>query len=165
MDLHYPAAHGVLPAEEPQQETLVAVALRLGERFAAQRLFERSGRLALCGAHGRHRVEAVVAHAAALFVKEGKARFQRLQQIGKRVDLPTRGIGKLLHIGRERGLFNVDRLIRTPGRQHAYGEGCILADGAVIAQIVGGIVRGADNLDVRLHDELSHAERRQLFLA
>ena len=81
------------------------------------------------------------------------ALLERSEEVGEIADIHVRGGGELVNPGVEAGgLVDGERLVGPEGGEHGGGMP-LLGEGAVILEIVHGVVGGADDLDVHLFQE------------
>ena len=156
--LHRPAALGVHAAQAHQSGGLERALLIMRAGRAGDGLFEHRVQLGGGRVARGHIVHAVVADARADGVEEVQPLLERGHEILKGGDGHTGGRGELLDIRAVAGLGDVQRRVGAEGGQHLDLEGRILGQRDVIVQVGGGIVGGADDLDVELFDQAAAAE-------
>ena len=162
MQLHCPAALGIAAAQVQQKRRLVAQRLFRGEGHAVQPAEQRVVDL-VARQRRVHRVgQAVVGKAAAVRVEELHASVQRGQQRVKVLDDDAGGFAQFFNVVGKGALFDVHGLVGPPCGQHLDREGSIGSQFFVPDQAVRRVVRGADELDVAVFDQLARAHFRIL---
>ena len=90
--------------------------------------------------------------------KECHALAQSVLEVCKCDDLAlTHGGGQLIQIVQIVRLFNVHRLVGSPGGQYLYIKALVFRDLFVPFQRIDGIIGGADQCHIALADQIAHA--------
>ena len=164
MVLLHPAELCILLPQEGEYVALVPVELLFRELFALKPLCKGGVRLFVCGGGVIDHFERVVGQAAAHFIEESDALFERAAQFFKGRYLPADGCGKLLYPGGKRGKFGVERPVGAECGIDFYFERLILRHLLMPFKAVRGVVGGAYHLDVELFHHPAGGKRLQLFV-
>ena len=164
MNLHYPAALGVLAAQEREHRGYVLGCVAGGHFAARHRALEYLIDLLVSGGGIRHVIQTVVAGDAAHLAEEVQTALQRGAQAVYIVNRIAADLAQLLYVGRKAGLVDVDGLVGTPCGQYLSLAGGVGRDGLVPVQIVHRVIGGADQGYVALLNNAAHAHVRLLQL-
>ena len=94
--------------------------------------------------------QAVIAQASSDGMEGVVALFQCAEETTKSGDIMTSRGGQFFHVGiKKNGLVNLQEIVRTEGREN-FGGCSRSSDGFVMDQRIGGIIRGADDLDLEV---------------
>ena len=169
MELHHEPARLVLAAEEGHQRSLELrhVLKRHVRAVRRERLLKDVVNLVIGRLDVIELVEPVVSGLAAHLREEIQPlQVSRAQRV-KVGDLDAGSLAELLHVIRDSRLVDIQPLVRSPSRQHLNVEGIILREHFMPLESVRRVVGRAEQLHVRILNDIPHAHRRvaQLLVA
>ena len=154
MQLHSPAALGVLFAEPQHELSLIALGLLGAQGSPGHSLLESGVGLLDSEGQIRHSLKAVVARDTAGLCKFFHPDFQSLEQRSKVRDGHTGDRGKVLDIRSPTGLFYGEGIIGAVGRNDLRAQKALFGYTGMVLKRIGGVLRRAEGIDIRALDKI-----------